>query len=564
VASPAAEICVLRFGVFELDLRRQELRRGGVLIKLSPQQFRVLRMLAERGGQICTREEIQREIWGSEVFVDFDRGLNVCVAAIRSALNDDSEAPRFVQTVPRQGYRFVAPVEQVAAPAAPQPKPAAKPRYWWWIAAVAGCLVPGIATYVLFVPGHSTRLAVLPFENLTGEAADAPVALGLTDELTTQLGAADPARLAVIGRTSASRYAAHKAGLAELAVDYVIEGSIRTEAGATRIAVRLVEARGQTQVWNNTFQSAGSGRLELQETVAAGVARAVTARLFPRSAPPVASPYSADAQAAEAYWNGRYLDRKDPARAIQWFEQAAQRDPRFAAPRAAMAESWLAKALSSIEPGDAFPKARAAAEEALRIDERNAEAHAVLGAVSFWSDWNRRESRRHLERALSLNASLARAHHDYAFLLVEVGAADAGINELRTAIALDPLAPRVNLDAGWVFLQAHRFDEAVRYARRALDLEPRLEEAKACIARAELYQGKSGPEAVDALRRSGNAWYRAMGAAMTGRKEEALAALDEALARHSPMLVMLGTEPAFDRLRAGARFREIERKVGLL
>jgi tetratricopeptide (TPR) repeat protein len=188
----------------------------------------------------------------------------------------------------------------------------------------------------------------------------------------------------------------------------------------------------------------------------------------------------------------------------------------------------------------------------------------VLGAVSFWSDWNRQASRRHLERALSLNASLARAHHDYAFLLVEVGAADAGINELRTAIALDPLAPRVNLDAGWVFLQAHRFDEAVRYARRALDLEPRLEEAKACIARAELYQGKSGPEAVDALRRSGNAWYRAMGAAMTGRKEEALAALDEALARHSPMLVMLGTEPAFDRLRAGARFREIERKVGLL
>jgi tetratricopeptide (TPR) repeat protein len=140
---------------------------------------------------------------------------------------------------------------------------------------------------------------------------------------------------------------------------------------------------------------------------------------------------------------------------------------------------------------------------------------------------------------------------------VESGAPDAGINELRTGIALDPLAPRVNLDAGWVFLQARRFDEAVRHARRALELEPRLEEARLCIARAELYQGKSGPEALEALRSSPNPYYRAMGAAMTGHAGEAFAALDQALRDHSAMMAMLGTEPAFDRLRADPRFRAI-------
>jgi TolB-like protein len=406
---------------------------------------------------------------------------------------------------------------------------------------------------------------VLPFENLSGDASDAPVAAGLTDELTTQMGAVYPARLAVVGRTSAARYAARKAGLDELSVEYLIEGSVRTEGGQSRIAVRLVEARGQTQVWSNTFEGGGSGKLEMQERVAAAVAGAVVTKLFPKNAPLAGAPYSADSQAAEAYWNGRYLDRRDPARAIEWFTQAAARDPRFAAPRAAMAETWLGRAMGGppAEANDAFAKAGAAAREALKIDPENAEAHAALGAVMFWYEWNPRGARREFEQAIERNPSLARAHHDYGFLLVETGAVEAGISELRTGIALDPLAPRVNLDAGWVFLQARHFDDAVRYARRALELEPKLEEARLCIARAELYQGKSGPEALEKLRGSANPYYRAMGAAMTGRPDEAIAALGEALAARSSMVAMIGTEPAFDRLRADARFRTMAKKVGM-
>jgi DNA-binding winged helix-turn-helix (wHTH) protein/TolB-like protein len=557
---------LLRFGVFELDPGSQELRRGGLLIKLSPQQLRVLRMLAERGGQVCTREEIQREVWGTEVYVDFDRALNVCVAAIRSALNDDSEASRFIQTVPRQGYRFVAPVEQVTNGTAPaRPRLAIRSGQVRIAAIAIGVAAALTAGTLLLMPGKATRLAVLPLENLSGDAADVPVAAGLTDELTTQLGVVYPERLAVVGRTSAARYTSRKAGLDELAVDYIVEGSVRTESGQVRVAVRLVEARGQTQIWSNTFQGGGSGKLEMQERVAASVASAVVGKLFPKNAPLVAPPYSADSQAAEAYWNGRYLDRRDPVRAIEWFTQAAALDPKFAAPRAAMAETWLGRAMGGPPAGanDAFAKAGAAAREALKIEETSAEAHAALGAVMFWYEWNAKEARRHLEQALERNASLARAHHDYGFLLVETGSPDTGIGELRTGIALDPLAPRVNLDAGWVFLQAHRFDEAVRYARRAVELEPRLEEARLCIARAELYQGKSGPEELEKLRGSANPYYRAMGAAMTGRTDEAMAALGEALAQRSSMMAMMGTEPAFDKLRGDARFKAMVAKVGI-
>jgi DNA-binding winged helix-turn-helix (wHTH) protein/TolB-like protein/Tfp pilus assembly protein PilF len=551
VASPVAEIGPLRFGVFELDLRRQELRRAGVLIKLTPQQFRVLRMLVEAGGQVCTREAIRGEIWGSEVYVDFDRSLNVCIAAIRSALNDDPESPRFIQTVPRQGYRFVAPVAEVAPP---------KRKRRWWPVAIAAGLVLGVALWLAAVGDSAIRLAVLPFENLSGDAADRATALGLTDEMTTQLGAARPGRLAVIGRTSASRYAATKA---DLALDYVVEGSLRSEGGQTRIAVRLVEARGQTQIWNRTFQGENQGKLALQQRIAQAVTQEVAARLFPHGTPPAAPAYAADPQAAEAYWNGRYLDRTNPERALEWFEQAAKQDAGFAAPRAAVAETWLGRALTGSDPRAAFAKSRAAAEEALHLDQNNAEAHAVLGAVLFWDGWNRAESRRHLERALALNASLARARHDYAFLLVATGAPDAGIQELRTAIALDPLAPRVNLDAGWIFLQARRFDEAVRYAGRALELEPQLAEARLCIARARMYQGRNAPADLETLAKSTNPYYRAMGAAIAGRNADALAGLDEAFNQHSSMLVMLGTEPAFDGLRKEPRFRELLRKVGM-
>jgi TolB-like protein/DNA-binding winged helix-turn-helix (wHTH) protein/Tfp pilus assembly protein PilF len=579
VASTGTEVLILRFGAFELDVRSGELRRSGVLIRLSPQQLRLLRFLAEHAGQVCTREEIQREIWGSEVFVDFDRGLNVCIAQIRAALNDDSEAPRFIQTAPRRGYRFLAPVEQVtAASAIALPEPARVRAVFTRTTLVRTaltllCVGLAAAAWSVWSPPGRTMLAVLPFENLTRHAEDGPTIDGLADELITQFGTVDPARLGVIGRTSVMRYASNRPTLAEagreLGVDYIVEGGFRNEGGRTRISVRMVKAADQAQVWSETYEQDAAGHLEMQEEIAARVSVAVVGRLFPRSTPAAARAHVPQAAAGEVFLNGRYLARKntraDAERAIAFYEQAGNSDPAFAEPWAAIAETYIGLAMSGRSPGpDAYPKARAAAEHALRVAE-SAEAHTALGDVCFWYDWNWNQARSHFERAIALNPSLARAHHDYAFYLVAMGRTEAGLSSLRRAIAIDPLSPHVNLDAGWLLLQAHHFDEAIRQARRALELEPGLSEANACIARALAYQGKSvAPALYRQMAETGkDAYYRALAFAMLGEKADALRELEAAYRQHSTMMPLIGTEPAFAGLHGDARFREIAREVGL-
>jgi TolB-like protein/Tfp pilus assembly protein PilF len=582
VASSGIASPILRFGAFELDLRNNELRRAGVLIKLAPQQLRILRYLAENSGRICTREEIQQEIWGTEVFVDFDRGLNVSIAQIRAALNDDSEAPRFIQTVPRQGYRFVAPVEHsgVAQPAAAGLRSRSRFRKTWIAAAVLLALLAAVAAYVGSgrKANPRTMLAVLPFENVTQVADDAPVIDGLAEELITQFGSVLPERLAVIGRTSVMRYRTRSVSLPqigrELQVDYVLEGGVRRESGRVRISARLLKVADQSQVWSDTYEQDGSDRLGIEEQVAARVTAAVIHQLFPASPSRAARGHLPAAAAYDALMKGRYLlhkrGRADAERAITQFEEAIKQDVAFAEPWGAMAQTYAGLALSGIYPArDALVKARTAAEQALRLDEANAEAHNALAAVLFWHDWNWNEAQRHYLRAIAINPSYAQAHHDYAFYLVVTGHAEAGIASLRRAITIDPLSPRVNVDAGWVLLQAHHFDEAIVQAKRALELEPALGEAKACIVRAEHYQGKASPEvtefyqAVLQNRERSGPYNLALAHAVLGRRQEALAALQTAYEQREVLMPLIGTEPAFSVLHRDARFRELVRRMGL-
>ena len=576
VASAQIEAAILRFGAFELDLRNNELRRAGVLIKLAPQQLRVLRYLAGGGGRVCTREEIQREIWGGEVFVDFDRSLNVSIAQIRAALNDDSEAPRFIQTVPRRGYRFVAPVEQVGGTTSAEPAPArpAKSRSIFVAAMAAIVLLASAAGAYLWSirnPNPRTMLAVLPFDNLTQVWEDGPILDGISDELITQFGTVEPLRLGVIGRTSVMRYRSRNPGVPqiarELGVAYVIEGGVRRDGERVRVSVRLVRTRDQSQVWSETYELDASNRLEIEEQVAAHVTVAVAGELFPSAAARVARRHVPDAQAYDAFVKGRYLlhkgGRVDVERAIAEFGEAAKRDDAFAEAWAAMAQAYAGLALSGASPADAFAKARESAERALRIEDANAEAHNALADVFFWRDWNWNEARRHFLRAIAVNPSDAQAHHDYAFYLVVRGHAEAGIAELRRAIAIDPLSPRVNVDAGWVLLQAHHFDEAIAQAKRALDLEPGLPEAQACIARAEQYRGKAPPAMLDFFRArlqnpaASGPYNLALAYAVLGRSAEALSNLETAYQQHEMLMPMIATEPSFEGLRGDARFREL-------
>jgi TolB-like protein/DNA-binding winged helix-turn-helix (wHTH) protein/Tfp pilus assembly protein PilF len=569
VTPAGTDVRILRFGAFELDLRQDELRRSGLLIKLTPQQLRVLRYLAERADEVATREEIRQEIWGGEVFVDFDRSLNVCIAQIRAALNDDPEAARFIQTAPRRGYRFVAPVVPVkdVTPVIPE-----RGRLPVGRMAAAGAAVVALTAaawmWTSKTPPARAVLAILPFDNVTQHAADAPTIDGLADELITQFGAAAPERLAVIGRTSVSRLAAQKAPVSEIgratAATYVLEGDWRSEGSRVRISARLLKVADQAQVWTDTYDLENAGALEMQEEVAARATAGAMAALFPQSARP-ARAHVPPADAYQALVDGRYLmhkrTRTDVERAVETFELAGSRDAKWAEPWASVAEAQVMMALSGAgAPEYRLERARRAAERALNLDGSNAAAHNALGDVLLWRDWKFRDAERQFTRALALNPSFAPARHDYAMCLILTGHAAAGVAELRRAIALDPLSPRVNVDAGWLLLQAHRFDQAIAAATRALELEPGMAEASACIARAQFYRGKMTEESLQFYRAreaSANPYERALALAVLGRKPEAVAALRESFARRQILMVMVGTEPAFSGLQSDAGYREI-------
>ena len=585
---------ILRFGAFELDLQTNELRRSGVLLKLAPQQLQVLRLLAENSGTLLAREDIQREVWGTGTFVDFDRNLNVCVAQIRSALNDDSDAPRFIQTIPKRGYRFIAPVERVTPKAEVPPlRPKPSIRILAAAAAVLAAIFLLAAAWVTWrrpQANERVMVAALPFENLSGDARQDLLTDGLTEELIGQLGSLNPLRLGVIGRSSVMRYKGAPHGLDQvgraLNVEYVLEGSLRESGSRIRISARLVKVADQAQVWTDTSERASSEMFRLEEEAAARIAAAVSEKLL-GGAPAATPPASHNEEAWQAYLNGRYLQHKQTKegleRSVGFFEQAATLDPRFDQAYSAEAETRVSLGRAALAPpGDTFPRARTAAEKALAIREANAEAHNALADALFLNEWNFSAAERHFTRALAINPSFSLAHHDYAFFLVAMGRTEQGLTSLRRAIALDPLSARVNIDAGWLLLQAHKFDDAIQQARRALELEPSLAEANSCILRSLFYQKKyrellerlHAPAAGDPeqtlkrmyrerLSKTTDAFFEASSLAFLGENAKALDALDRAYAERSPMMPMLNTEPSLAPLHGEPRFQELARKLGL-
>jgi len=606
VSPTLADVLLLRFGAFELDPHKGELRKAGMLVKLPPQPFQVLQLLAANSGELLSREQIQREVWGNDTFVDFDRNLNVCMAQIRAALNDDADSPRFVQTVPRRGYRFLAPVERVNAAEPVVPVAIVVPRQTnrWLIAGLV--LIFAAAAYFGWrarPPAAVGRplLAILPMENLSADANDDRFIDGLTEELISQLGGLHPGRLGVIARSSVMRYKGARKSIdqigRELGVNYVVEGTVQRSGERVRVTARLIQTSDQAQTWTGTYEQDATNLFELEQETAARIAAAVTKQIFPGEPSNASNPGTRDRAAWEAYRNGRYLahkeSRADIERSVGYFEDATRRDPSFAAAYAGLAETCVMLARSGARPAsDAFQQARAAAEKAIALDEADAEAHNALANSLFWQDWQWSDAERHYQRALAINPSFSLAHHDYAWFLVAMGRTEDGLASLRRAIALDPLSARINIDAGWLLLQAHRFADAAVQARRTLDLEPGLAEAQACLSRSLEYQGKFREAVVQLiailppsplrdeiakmdpkaglehfhrarLARPGSAYTAAAEHAALGESAPALDSLDAAYQEHSIMLTLLRADPAFTALHGEPRFRELVRKVGL-
>ena len=457
---------LLRFGAFELDLESGELRKGGAPVKLQPQPFRVLALLAGHPGQLITRERIQQEIWSQDTYVDFEHGLNYCVRQIRAALDDDARSPRFIETLPRRGYRFLARVEELAGP----PKPPA---------------------------AEKTMLAVLPFDNLGGDPEQEYFSDGLTDEMITELGRISPERLGVIARTSAMRYKHTDKGIdeigRELGVQYALEGSVRRGGNRVRITAQLIQVSDQTHLWAESYESDLRDILEVQSDVARAIASQIRIKLMPQEQARLARARPIDPEAYESYLKGRYVWNKRTAgelwKSIRCFEAAIERDPGCTVAYAGLADSYLTLLdYNELLPEEAMAHANSAVSKALDLDEALAEAHSAL-AHALLHAWNWSAAEREFKRAIDLNPSYATARFYYANYLVAVGRHEEALVEARLSQELDPVSAAADANAASVFYHSGLLQQAIEQCREALEMEPNFGRAHYDLGRAYLQTG---------------------------------------------------------------------------
>ena len=452
------------FGLFELT--GGELRREGRVVQLQEQPLKLLELLLERPGETVSRETIREHLWPPDVHVEFEPALNAAVRRLREALGDSASSPRFVATVPKQGYRFIAPVSRAKAP-----------RRWVPWAAVAVVVLGLSAWFWSFRDTGPVRLAVLPFENLSGDPERDYISEGLTEELIDQLSVVSPGDLHVIARTSVENYEGTDVNVghvgAELDVEYVLEGSVRVHEDALRISTRLVRVDGQANVWSDSFDRPFEKLLDTERAIAREVAESLAAELV--TSPPPRPVPSGDAYAR--YLEGRYLLNQRTAdgfeRAVAAFEAARGLDPHYAAAYRGLAESFaLAGNYDWIAPKQAYPKAREHTEKALELDPDAAEAHLLLAFLQHGYEWRHDAAERSFRRALELNPNLARAYLWRGGFLSSRGRHDEALASTRRALELDPLSLVVRAELAWQLYYARRYDEAAAECRAILELEP--------------------------------------------------------------------------------------------
>ncbi len=494
MSAPADNPILLRFGPFRLDLQACELRKGETLLHLAPQPCKVLALLASRPHKVFTRQEIQQEIWHGETFVDFEQGLNVAVRQIRAALCDDAETPRYIETLPRRGYRFIAEVDgqPAAVASAPlAPPEALRPSSFRRPLALAVSLALVVVAAVLVwrmgrIPRrtpltHIQSLAVLPLENLSHDPEQEYFADGMTDELITDLAKIHALR--VISRNSMMQYKGkHKPTpqiARELNVDALVEGTVMRSGDRVRITAQLIEAPNDRHLWAETYEGDLRNILALQGEVAAAIAKEVKLKLSAQEEIHLANARPVNPEAHEAYLRGQYrlhgmaaeatdtLKSQSIEKAIDYFQQALNRDPNDALAYSGLADAYSDLSTQYRAPLEVMPKAKAAAIRAIELDDTLAEAHVSLGYVALTFDWDWVRAEHEFRRALELNPSLPRAHAGYAeYLLFKLGRADEAIQELQRAYAVDPLLPIAHGDLAWLSFLARRYKESIDTAER--------------------------------------------------------------------------------------------------
>jgi TolB-like protein/tetratricopeptide (TPR) repeat protein len=578
---------VLRFEPFELDLRTREIRRRGVKLKLHGQPLHVLAVLLKRAGDLVTLEELRAEIWPSDTFVDFNHSLHNAVARLREVLGDSADQPRYIETLPRRGYRFIAAVQDVTSSPA------------------SGGRAPVNAEYPI------RALGVLPLADLSAQADHEYFADGMTEALITSLAKIKACQ--VISRTSMMRYKNTRKSVPQIArelnVDAVIEGTVLRSGARIRVTAQLIHAASDHHLWAESYERDFRDVLSLQSEIARRIVEELRIVVTPEerarleTAPPV------DPQAHECYLKARYHWNKrteeSVGKARVYFHAALAEDPAYAPACAGIADCYnILGYYNALPPAEAYAQAKAFALQALELDQSLAESHAALGVVKRDFDWDWAGAEAEFLRAISLNPGYVEAYHWRGTLLSMLSRHSDGLQEKRKALALDPLSVVVRTDLARMLYFARQFESALEHYRSALELDPNFTMARLGLAHVYEQMGRRD-DALSALETAlrvspGSAFVLAQaarGRALAGDRLQTHAALNElgriakhkyvspydlalvhaglgdrdhvfehlhaALEHRSLWLGYLNVEPQWDSFRNDPRFKEILLRVGL-
>jgi len=586
---------IVRCGVFEIDLKVFELRKHGLRLKLAEQPFQILAILLEQPGEVITRDELRERLWPGDTFVDFDHGLNNAVMRLREALGDSPEKPRFIETLPKRGYRFIAPVEELHTTPRPGPggntpenfpssSPASEtsaplsipdqatgrsslrtrltlPRIALLSAAVlVFAILSDLAVHFVrgwesgkINPAHNMSLVVLPLENLSGDSDQDYFADGMTDELTANL--AKIRSLRVISRSTAMAYKGTHKPLSEIArdlkVDAVVEGTVLKAGNRVRITAELVQVSTDHHLWADTYESQIGDVLALQNRVSSAIVDQIRINLSPEDKQRLAKNPSVSPAAYEDYLKGRYYwNRRSAegfAKAIGYFEDATRRDPQYALAYAGLADCYGiigATIYGSLPAAEAAPKAKAAAIRALEIDPTLAEAETSLATAKFNYDWDWAGATQGFQHAIQMDPRYATAYQRYSLYSIAMGHFDESLEQIKKARELDPLSISINSSLGWRLYLARQYDRSIAQLRDTLELDPSYEWAHFILGQAYEQKGEfnlARAELQKAVELSHNSPLMisalAHADALSGNQEEALRLLQQLTAQSKKQYV---------------------------
>ena len=538
---------LFRFGVFEIDPQAGELRKQGRRIKLQEQPFQILALLLRHQGEIVSRDELRHQLWPDDTFVDFDHSLNTAIMRLRETLGDSSENPLFIETVPKRGYRFIAPTVEASAkpsedqgvrlaeegfpgvPVAATVSPAHRSVYaeaqpasptaagnhrkavklGGIVAASAAILLGLMALYIHKVSAGkpSSRqiasLVVLPLENVSGDREQDYFADGMTDELIAHL--AKIRSLRVISRTTTMAYRDSRKPLSEIArelnVDAVVEGTVLRAGNRVRITAELVQVSTDRHLWAETYESPVGDILTLQAQVASAIVNQISVKLTPEDQTRLANTATArvDPEAYEDLLKGRYYwnKRSDEglSKAIEYFEAATKKDANYALAYASLADCYSvfgSAIVGTMPSAEAAPKAKVAALRALEIDNSLGEAETSLASVRFNYDWDWPAAASGFQRAIELNPSYATAYQRYSLYLIAMGQARESLEQINVARRLDPLSLSINFSYGWRLYMARQYDQAAQQLRNTLEMDPNFALAHLVLGQTYEQKGDDG------------------------------------------------------------------------